>query len=160
MREPGPNPPRPSGPRGPGAPETFGLAVVLLFVVAAVSSGPGAIPIRCRFAGLAPVVAGALLHGWSWRLFRRRGTTVRPEGSPRELVTDGPYRWTRNPMYLGGILILSGLALCTGHVPPLAIPLLYGWTVQVRFLPAEERTLADRFGEDYDRYRRRVRRWV
>ena len=158
MSDPGPS--RASRPRGPGAPETFALAFVLLFVLAAALPGPAAIPSRWRLVGLAPVVAGALLHGWAWRLFRRRGTTVRPGGSPRELVTDGPYRWTRNPMYLAGILILAGLALCTGRVPPLAIPILYGWTVQVRFLPVEERALADRFGEGYERYRQRVRRWV
>lgn len=157
--EPGPAPAT-AARTGPGPPETFALAVALLFALAAALSDPVMLRGAWRFAGLAPVALGASLHLWAWRVFRRRGTTVRDDRRPRKLVTDGPSRWTRNPMYLAGILILGGLALCTGRATPLAVPLLYAWTARARIISGEERVLHDRFGGAYDRYRERVGRWL
>ncbi|NIP59665.1 MAG: hypothetical protein GWM92_15240, partial [Gemmatimonadetes bacterium] len=89
----------------PGPPATFALAVVLLLALAAAVPGPRALRGAWKLVGLLPLAGGAALHGWAWRLFRRRSTTVRAEGIPSELVTGGPYRWSRNPMYLAGILV-------------------------------------------------------
>jgi len=145
---------------GPGPPATFALAVVLLLALAAALPGPRTLRDAWRLVGILPLAGGVALHGWAWRLFRRRGTSVRAGEIPGELVTGGPYRWSRNPMYLAGILVLAGLALAVGRTTPLLIPFLYAWIVRIRFLPAEERVLERRFGERYLRYRERVRAWV
>ena len=97
------------------------------------------------------------------RPFRRAGTTVDPTRPERAttLVTSGIYRWSRNPMYLGMLLLLAGWTLHLGSlVALLVVPacfLLYLDRFQV---VAEERALATAFGEDYAAYARRVRRWI
>lgn len=93
--------------------------------------------------------------------FHRAHTTVNPHKPEKTsaLVTSGVYGWTRNPMYLGLWLLLVGWAVRLGTLSACIIALLFipllGW-VQIRI---EEQVLARRFGEDYERYRRRVRRW-
>lgn len=94
--------------------------------------------------------------------FRRAATTVNPlspEASSR-LVTGGVYRYTRNPMYLGMLLVLAGWAVALSH---LSAPLwLMGYAAYMnRFqIVPEERALTERFGAVFGEYRRRVRRWL
>ncbi len=94
--------------------------------------------------------------------FRRAHTTVNPHKpeTATTLVTSGIYAWTRNPMYLGLSILLLGWGIKLGSLSPLAGPLLFIpliWYVQIR---AEEHVLQIRFGEDYERYCRRVNRWL
>ena len=90
----------------------------------------------------------------------RQGTTVVPHHAVSRLVTTGPFRLTRNPMYTGHVVALLGAALRAGSWWPLVIlPLCMRATTRLVILPEEE-YLSDRFGEDYERYRARVRRWV
>jgi protein-S-isoprenylcysteine O-methyltransferase Ste14 len=94
--------------------------------------------------------------------FRRHGTTVlphRPEATAR-LVTDGIYRYTRNPMYVGMLMVLAGWALWLCHPgAAVLVPLCGLWLQRFQILP-EERAMADRFGDEYRAYRRSVRRWL
>lgn len=93
-------------------------------------------------------------------LFRRLGTKVPPSQPTTCLATTGPYRWTRNPMYLGMALSYAGLAV--GFDSPIAFALLplvlIG--IQTQVIAREERYLAAKFGDDYRRYQVRVRRWL
>lgn len=129
-------------------------------LLAVLAPGPRLLRGAWRWVGLAPIVAGVGLHWWAWRLFRRRGTTVRTDETARTVVTTGPYRFTRHPMYLGGVLILLGGSLAIGTVVPAVIVAAYGAVADRVFIPAEERAMAERFGETYHRYRSRVRRWL
>ena len=92
--------------------------------------------------------------------FRRHGTPVNPARRAEALVTDGPYRFTRNPMYIGMACAYAGAAIALEALWSLA--LLAGVLVVIdrAVIPREERHLAERFAEDYDPYRRRVRRWL
>jgi protein-S-isoprenylcysteine O-methyltransferase Ste14 len=92
--------------------------------------------------------------------FRMAGTDVRPWKPSSALVTTGLYRITRNPMYLGLTLIYAGLALLADSVIALAIlpALLVAITYAV--IKREEHYLEITFGEDYRRYKQRVRRWI
>ena len=94
--------------------------------------------------------------------FRLHGTTVlphRPQDSAR-LVTDGIYRHTRNPMYVGMLMALAGWGLWLDHLgAAVLIPLCAFWLQRFQILP-EERAMAARFGDEYRAYRRRVRRWI
>lgn len=110
--------------------------------------------------GLALVLAGLALDAWAlWRL-RAARTTILPWGEPSALVTDGPFRVSRNPIYVGYALEYVGAALWIGTV--------WGWillpvvlAVMDRVLiPREERALDAAFGPAYASYRARVRRWV
>jgi protein-S-isoprenylcysteine O-methyltransferase Ste14 len=110
--------------------------------------------------GAAVAAAGAGLALWGERTFARAGTTIKPFERSFVLVTSGPYRFTRNPMYLGLVAMLVGLALALGTPAPWAAAAALAATLQLRFIRNEERALAASLGEPYQRYRESVRRWI
>ncbi len=106
-------------------------------------------------AGGGFALAGALA-------FRRARTTVNPLSPHRAsaLVTNGIYRFTRNPMYLGMLLVLVGWGVYLGNAAAwLAVP-VFVWLLNKLQIKAEERVLRERFGTEYTCYAMRVRRWV
>jgi protein-S-isoprenylcysteine O-methyltransferase Ste14 len=112
------------------------------------------------YLGALLLLAGIALDVWAVILFRRARTGIRPFQPAAALVVDGPYRFTRNPMYLGMVLILVGLALRLGSLSPWLAPPLFVALIQQRFIRAEEAFMQDTFGADYARYRAGVRRWL
>jgi protein-S-isoprenylcysteine O-methyltransferase Ste14 len=93
--------------------------------------------------------------------FRRASTTVNPLAPEAtvQLVTDGVYRRTRNPMYLGMLLMLAGWAVALAHLTgPLFLLLFAMYITRFQILP-EERALQAQFGDEFSAYRRRVKRW-
>jgi protein-S-isoprenylcysteine O-methyltransferase Ste14 len=111
-------------------------------------------------AGLVPLVAGAGLNLVADRAFKRHGTTVKPFEESRVLITDGVFAVSRNPMYLGFVLMLLGVGILLGSLIPFLVPLAIGPILEFRFIRAEERMLAGRFGAEWEAYRSRVRRWI
>jgi protein-S-isoprenylcysteine O-methyltransferase Ste14 len=116
---------------------------------------------RCGFiAGIVLTIAGMLLAFSGWGIFMKTGTTTVPFHEATTLVTWGPYRFTRNPMYLGLFLIYVGVAgLRTEIWPLLLLPLLVAHVHQI-VIPVEEARLREVFGDAYEQYSARVRRWV
>jgi protein-S-isoprenylcysteine O-methyltransferase Ste14 len=113
-----------------------------------------------RLVGGAVFVLGAALAGWGWLTFRRARTTTVPGQESSRLVTWGPYRFSRNPMYVGLSVAYVGEAGILGQVWPLALlPLVVAYLNRA-VIPVEESKLRDVFGGGYERYRRQVRRWV
>jgi protein-S-isoprenylcysteine O-methyltransferase Ste14 len=112
------------------------------------------------YAGIVLVVAGLFISGASAHLFRKIGTPVVPFERSTTLVTDGFYRYTRNPMYLGLTLTLIGVWLLFGTLSPLLALVAFVWIITRNFIRGEERFLEELFGEEYRSYKRRVRRWV
>ena len=110
-------------------------------------------------AGVLLFVAGAALAGWGLAIFRSVRTTTVPGEASKKLVTWGPYRFTRNPMYVGLSLAYLGEAgLLKQIYPILLLPLVIAyvnWTV----IPLEEARLTEVFGGAYERYRSKVPRW-
>lgn len=123
-------------------------------------SFPWSLDATVKGIAVALILAGLGLETWAGGLFRRAGTNVVPWSPSTALVTDGPYRFSRNPMYVGFTLVYLGLAL--GLQSPTAMGLilpclaLMTWGVILR----EERYLAERFGQAYRDYQQRVRRWL
>ena len=98
---------------------------------------------------------------WAFRLFQVEGTEVDPASETnRALVVRGPYRFTRNPMYLGLTLSTVGLAIWVGAWPFFAVPVAVFATAQLVHIPFEEAKMRRQFGEAYDAYVGRVRRWI
>lgn len=112
-----------------------------------------------RWFGLLPAVGGLFLLKDAQRHFAKQSNPVRPGEKPVALVTEGPYRWTRNPMYLGITLILYGLALGVGTWPMFLAPVLFPVWVSKVFISMEEALLQKLFGGDYKAFCLRVRRW-
>lgn len=111
-------------------------------------------------AGAVLAAAAVGLLAGAFGRFRRAGTAVEPWRPSTALVTDGVYRFTRNPIYLAMALLHLGLALAVDSVVLLVLlaPLLA--LVQVGVIAREERYLAGKFGDDYRRYMASVRRWL
>ncbi|HUF12708.1 MAG TPA: isoprenylcysteine carboxylmethyltransferase family protein [Longimicrobiales bacterium] len=141
-------------------PAWFFLSIASMAGLHVLAPGPLLLSDAWSLAGLIPITGGIAINAAAVLAFRRRATTTDPEGQPTVLVTKGVYRFTRNPMYLGGILILLGFALLLGSSSPFSLPPLYALIARVRFLPAEERRLAAAFPAEYARYRRRTPRWL
>ena len=93
------------------------------------------------------------------RVMRRAGTTVRPDRGTDHLVTEGPFSFTRNPLYLAGTILL-GIGLVSGIVWFLLLAVLAAFAVQKLAIEREERHLQARFGKTYADYAGRVRRWI
>jgi protein-S-isoprenylcysteine O-methyltransferase Ste14 len=136
--------------------------VMLLLVAATVVHLVLRLPVRSLSVplGVVLVCLGLVLNIWADALFRRAHTPVRPGERPERLIAQGPFRVTRNPMYLGMIVSLVGIAVLTGSWPFWAAPALLFLVVSRYYIPFEESQMQGRFGRDYADYRRRVRRWV
>ncbi len=105
-------------------------------------------------------VAGAAMMLAAAGLFRRLGTNVPPSQPTTLIATTGPYRWTRNPMYLGMALVYAGLAIgLDGPIAFALLPLVL-IAIQTQVIAREERYLEAKFGDDYRRYKAEVRRWL
>lgn len=111
-------------------------------------------------AGLGLGVLGLLLAVWGVAVLRRAKTTILPFRASTAVVSDGPYRFTRNPMYVGMTLAYVGAALLLNTAwPMILLPLVLRAMVQL-VITREEAFLSATFGSEYDDYRRRVRRWL
>jgi protein-S-isoprenylcysteine O-methyltransferase Ste14 len=110
--------------------------------------------------GLFLVVVWLLLGISAVVTFRRAGTTPNPTKPTTALAFGGPYRFTRNPMYLGLVLLVVGLALVMNSIwlVIMSVPVLL--LLRQAVILREERYLEGKFGEDYLAYKKRVRRWI
>ena len=111
--------------------------------------------------GLIPIGAGAAFLVWCFRLhFVGVRGSFEMERTQNYLVVAGPYRFTRNPMYLSGMLIWLGWIIFYGSVAVLAGTVVVWGIVAMLVVPWEERNLEARFGEAYLRYKHSVPRWL
>jgi protein-S-isoprenylcysteine O-methyltransferase Ste14 len=98
--------------------------------------------------GVVPLGIGLAANLWASAAFHRAGTTIKPCQRPARLITDGPYRFTPHPMYVGMVLVLLGVALLLGSLSPFAVLLPFGWVMRM-FVKMEERRMEETFGEAY-----------
>lgn len=112
------------------------------------------------YLGLVPIIVGIGLAVWAARLFSRAGTGVRPFTPSTALVAAGPYRFTRNPMYLGMMMVLAGGWLLIGSIGAILVIPVFFWWIHTRFVLPEEGHMERHFGEDYLMFKRLVRRWL
>lgn len=110
--------------------------------------------------GLVPIILGALLILVAAGLFKWRKTTVNPFGEPAVVVREGVYRFSRNPMYLGMLLILVGFGVWLGNILSTLLALVFVGVMTRWYIPREEQLLESLFGEQYRSYRSQVRRWI
>ncbi|OQM77445.1 methyltransferase family protein [Manganibacter manganicus] len=94
------------------------------------------------------------------RLMIRAGTTLNPTGTPEHFLTNGPFAVSRNPIYLGNVVLLLGLGLMTGNPWFLLLAFIVGFLTAKLAIAGEEHILAAKFGKRYRDYSRRVRRWI
>ena len=93
-------------------------------------------------------------------IFTRRGTTIMPFREASVLVKDGPFRYSRNPIYCGMATALIGLGLLMGTAVPFVVIPTFVLIIDIYFIRAEEAVLETAFGAEYLAYKARVRRWI
>lgn len=118
------------------------------------------IPKPFSYFGILFFAAGLLILFWSFGLFRKKETPILPGQKPSALVIEGPYRLTRNPMYLGVTTALAGVAIYLGDILAFLSPVVFFIFVSIRFIPREEKLMEKLFGKKYLAYKKKVRRWV
>ncbi|WP_119273792.1 methyltransferase family protein [Taklimakanibacter deserti] len=138
------------------------VAIITIVMCGAriVLPGPVIVPAPYNWLGLALLVAGPALALIGARRFDKVGTNIKTFNEPTLLVTDGLFKWTRNPMYLGLTLFLLGLAVLLGTLFPFLGPVAFAVTADCWYIPFEEAALQHKFGERYEAYKRATRRWI
>jgi protein-S-isoprenylcysteine O-methyltransferase Ste14 len=119
-----------------------------------VAAGGGLVP------GVALIVLAGALAGWCFGLFRRAGTNVPTHKPATAIVTDGPYRFSRNPIYIALTTLSAGIALWANSWWMLALLIPTFVILNIGVVDREERYLAAKFGDEYLSYKARVRRWL
>jgi protein-S-isoprenylcysteine O-methyltransferase Ste14 len=131
-----------------------GLALSALVPVPILPRGLGYV------LGSALIVVAVLLLVWGVRMMRHAGTSIKTYVPTTALVTTGPIRFSRNPLYVSLTLCYVGIALAVQSLWSLLLLLVVLVVMQHGVIFREERYLERRFGEDYVRYKERVRRWI
>ena len=134
-----------------------GIVAFVLPITVGTSAGR---PVRHEAIAVVVLCLGTLLLLWCVREFYVAGLgTLAPWAPPRHLVTSGPYRLSRNPMYVGVVMILIGWSILWDSRTLVLYTLAVAAAVHVRVLLAEEPWAARKFGAEWEAYRARVPRW-
>ena len=136
----------------------FVFGFMIIPIVHLTVPGMNLIGFPFNLAGLAGIFCGVYLIGRTYRLMKNHKT---PHTYDRSVyvVREGPFRFSRNPMYLGMAILLAGEALLFGNPAALAVPILFCLVMQAIFIPYEENKMEAELGEAYIAYKDRVRRW-
>lgn len=119
------------------------------------------LPLSVTFPAAVPVgLASLVVVLPAVRLMRRAGTAIDPRKTTTRLVVAGPFRFTRNPLYLSLVLLYAAIAVAASSLWMLLLLPAVVATVQAIVISREEAYLERKFGDDYRRYRERVRRWL
>ena len=113
-----------------------------------------------NYFGILFFIVGLIILFWSFGLFRKKETPILPGQKPTALVIEGPYKFTRNPMYLGVTTALFGIAIYLGDILAFLSPIVFFIFVSIRFIPREEKLMEKLFGKKYLEYKKRIRRWI
>jgi protein-S-isoprenylcysteine O-methyltransferase Ste14 len=136
------------------------IIVVVMCAARTVVPGPVILSQPYSWLGLVLLVAGAGLCLLGARHFNKVGTNIPTFDEPTILVSDGLFKWSRNPIYLGFTLFLFGLATLLGTLVPFLGPIAFALIADRWYIAFEERALQHKFGERYEVYRRATRRWL
>jgi protein-S-isoprenylcysteine O-methyltransferase Ste14 len=110
--------------------------------------------------GAIPIALGIALNLIADRVFQEHKTTVKPFEESMALITNNVFRVSRNPMYLGFVLILIGISIFMGSLTPFAIIPVFGLFMDIVFIKGEQKMLEETFGERWLDYKQNVRRWI
>jgi len=130
------------------------VALHFLFPVARI------IPPLWNLLGIIPLALGVIINLIADRAFHKVNTTVKPFKESTALITEGVFRISRNPMYLGFVLVLIGIAVLIRSLTPYVIILAFAILMDRMYIRVEERMLAEEFGTEWEEYKQSTRRWL
>lgn len=145
----------------PFLPPALGLLVMLaIFSLHFIKPLALLLPHPWNFIGLLPIALGAVLNLIADRELQRAGASVEFGNVQGPLVERGVYRLSRNPMYLGQLMIAAGLAIWVGTLSSWVVLPVFVFALHRLFIRPEEKRLLERHGPSYTAYCQRVRRWL
>lgn len=112
-----------------------------------------------NLVGILLVVGGIIMAVWANYLLMKNNTSIRPYEKPSFLVTTGPFKLSRNPIYLGMAFILGGADIFLGSLITFVFPIFFV-LVMKQIIYSEEKDLEAHFGGKYSEYKKKVRRWI
>lgn len=136
------------------------IAIALSYLVSIMFPALQFNDVSFTVVGLTLIPVGTLLVLWAGNTLMQQKTTTHPKRKPSKLVANGPYSWSRNPMYLGFLLIAMGTALLFANVLAFVGPILFFGFISTFIIPLEESMLTKGFGKSYASYKKKIRRWV
>jgi protein-S-isoprenylcysteine O-methyltransferase Ste14 len=139
---------------------TLGASIITAIILHYLFPIATVIPFPYNLLGLLIIGLGVYLVLQSVLLLRSYNTTLEPGGNPSSLVTKYPYNHSRNPIYLGDLLIALGSATTLSSLSAFITPVIFFLVVNTIIIPFEENRLQKNFGIEYQRYRGSVRRWL
>ena len=112
------------------------------------------------YTGIFIMVTGLAIIVWHAGYFKKYDTPIKPFKESTFLIKDGLYRYTRNPIYLGMVIILFSGAVVLGSLTPFLVIPIFILLIQKIFIEKEEEFLSERFGKKYIEYKKKLRRWI
>lgn len=144
----------------PLPPTYFMLSIIIILIIHFIFPVTKFIPFPWSLTGLVPIVIGSLLNLIADSSFKKMRTTVKPFEESTALITSGAFKISRNPMYLGMVLILSGISILLGSLSPFFVILIFIFAMDFVFIQKEEAMLQNKFGTKWLEYKKTVRRWL
>jgi protein-S-isoprenylcysteine O-methyltransferase Ste14 len=118
------------------------------------------IPPLWNLLGLFFIASGMIMNLIADKAFHQAGTTVKPFKESSSLVTNGVFQISRNPMYLGFVLILTGIAVLLRSLSPYLVVFAFAIFIDRIYVKTEELMLAEKFGISWEQYKSKIRRWL
>ncbi|HEY9125191.1 MAG TPA: isoprenylcysteine carboxylmethyltransferase family protein [Bacteroidales bacterium] len=112
-----------------------------------------------NLAGLLSVALGFAIMSKTWDLFKKHNTTLEIKPSSA-MITEGVFAKSRNPMYIGMFLLLLGFGICSTNMLSILACFVFVLLVNGLVIPQEEKLMKEAFGQEYDAYKSKVRRWI
>ena len=141
-------------------PPVIALLSLIIAVIFNYSFPTKFIPKPFNYFGFIFIIIGLSIMFLSFGLFKKNKTPIMPGKQPTALVASGPYRFTRNPMYLGMTYILSGIAIYLGSFVAFISPVIFFLGMNFIYVPFEEQKMEKLFGREYLEFKKKVRRWI
>ncbi len=141
-------------------PVYFFLALAIILLLHFLLPGMRVLFFPWNLSGVIPLALGIVMNLVADRSFKKDKTTVKPLEESTALITDGVFRISRHPMYLGFVLILLGIAALMGSLTPYVIVFGFAIFIHIVFVKFEEKKLEETFGEAWLGYKKKVRQWI
>ncbi len=141
-------------------PSYFNTSVILMIALHLIFPLKSIITSPYNYFGLLLLLLGFLMNIWASEYFKKVQTAIKPFQKSSYLVTEGLFKYSRHPMYLGMVVALLGLFLFLGSITPIIIIPMFIYSIKKKFIQVEEKTLEEKFGEQYLTYKKKVRCWI
>ena len=141
-------------------PRIAALLMVITVAIWSFSPPETVLYLPYKLIGSIGIISGFTIMMWAWFQFQKAKTAVCPTSKTTTIVINGAYRICRNPMYLGMLFMLTGIAFLMGAVQAFFAPAAFFIIMDKVFIPYEEEKLLQGFGYHYAEYMKRIRRWL